>query len=116
MQGHWLYQFFPEARKMDLTRTLDAKALFVTLLERGFQVKMQRRTYDQAVSLGTIRQIALNRERIPSLGLISDLDYEVGVTRIEEELATSSAEALWPSHLCVVEAEATRGTLTGKKR
>jgi hypothetical protein len=40
MHGHWLYQFFPEARNMDLARTLDAKALFVTLLERGLQVEM----------------------------------------------------------------------------
>jgi hypothetical protein len=100
---------------MDLARTLDAKALFVTLLERGFQVKMQWRTYDQAVSLGTIQQIALDRERIPSLRLISDLDHDVGMARIGE-LAARGADALWTSHLCVVEAEATRGTSTGRKR
>jgi hypothetical protein len=40
MQGHWLCQFFPEARKMDLAQMLDAKALSVTLLERGPQVEM----------------------------------------------------------------------------
>ena len=114
MQGHWLYQFFPEARKMDLARTLDAKDLFVTLLERGFEAKIQRKTYDQAVSLGAIRQIALARDYVPSLDLLSDIDYKTGMARIEEEVAARGADALWPSHLCVVQAEATRGTLRGK--
>lgn len=114
MQGHWLYQFFPEARKMDLARTLDAKELFVTLLERGFETKIQRKTYDQAVSLGAIRQIALARDYVPSLDLLSDIDYKTGMARIEEEVAAKGADALWPSHVCVVQAEATRGTLRGK--
>ena len=62
MPVHWLYQFFPEARKVDLGRTLDPQALFVTLLERGFRVKTRRRTYDQALSLDTSSFLA-----IPSL-------------------------------------------------
>jgi site-specific DNA recombinase len=116
MPVHWLYQFFPEARKVDLGRTLDPQALFVTLLGRGFQVKTRRRTYDQAVSLGAIRQIVAERERIPPLALISDEAYQAGVARIEEELAARGADALWPSHLCVVELETTRGTFPGRKR
>jgi hypothetical protein len=32
---------------------------------------------------------------------------QAGVARIEEELAVSGADALWPSQLCVVEAETT---------
>lgn len=91
-------------------------ACSVALLDRGFHVKVQRRTYDQSANLGTIRKIAMERDLVPSLGLISDIDYNVGMARIEEELAARGADALWPSHLCVVEAEATRGTLTGKKR
>jgi len=114
MQGHWLYQFFPEARKMDLARTLDAKELFVTLLERGFEAKIQRKTYDQAVSLGAIRQMALARDYVPSLDLLSDIDYKTGMARIEEEMAARGADVLCPSHVCVVQAEATRGTLRGK--
>ena len=116
MPAHWLYRFFPEARGVDLGRTLDPQALFVTLFERGFQVKLQRRTCDQAVSLGVIRQMAAQRERIPSLALITDEAYQAGVARIEEELAARGADALWPSHLCVVEVEATKGTLTGRRR
>jgi len=116
MLDHWLYRFFPEARGVDLGRTLDPRALFVTLLERGFQVKLQRWTYDQAVSLGTIRQMVAQRERIPPLALITDEAYQAGVARIEGELAARGAEALWPSHLCVFEVEATKGTLTGRKR
>jgi hypothetical protein len=88
----------------------------VTLLERGFHVKVKRKTYDQAVSLGTIRQIAAQRECIPSLALISDLDCEAGMARIEEEIGARGSDALWPSHLCVVEAEATRGKMPGRKR
>ncbi len=116
MPVHWLYQFFPEARKVDLGRTLDPQALFVTLLERGFQVKTRRRTYDQALSLGAIRQIVAERERIPSLALISDEAYQAGVAHVEEELAARGADRLWPSHLCVVELETTRGTFPGRKR
>ena len=116
MPVHWLYQFFPEARKVDLGRTLDPQALFVTLLERGFQVKTRRRTYDQALSLDAIRQIVAGRQHIPSLALISDEAYQAGVARIEEELAARGADALWPSQLCVVEVETTRGTFPGRKR
>jgi hypothetical protein len=116
MPVHWLYQFFPEARKVDLGRTLDPQALFVTLLERGFQVKTRRRTCDQALSLGAIRQIATERGRIPSLALISDEAYQAGIARIEEEIATRGVDTLWPSQFCVVEVETTRGTFPSRKR
>lgn len=101
---------------MNLARTLDVTASFVTLLERRFQIRMQRRTYDQAMSLGTIQEIALDRERVPSLWLFFDLGYDMEVAWIEEEPAARGAEGFWPSHLCVAQAEATRGTLTDKKR
>ena len=103
MLGHWLYQYFPKARDFDLGKTLDPSALYLELGRAGFQVRMSRQVYYQAVSVGAACDIAEQRSGIPQLAALPDEVYRAGYGNLMDLRDRRGREELLASQICTVQ-------------
>jgi len=110
--AYWLYYvYFPEAHAIDLEAFWPPEAVVAVLQATGFvavTVERQHLRYEQnlRVWLDTVRR---RRDTCSQLLTIPDAAYEVGVRRLEHELADANAPLVRADHLCFV-------TIRGEKR
>ncbi len=109
MPGHWLYRFFPQAWENEGRHTWDASRMYNELVKIGFRVRLERRTFYQAVTLEVARGMAGARERCPQLAILPDEVYAQGLAALEEALQREGKDEVIGSEFCLVEVTAVRG-------
>ena len=104
-----LYRYFPAARERDRRDFLPAEDIAARLSAVGLanvQVRRQRRDGDE--ELGKFLAYASQRFRASQLLVISDADYQAGLTRLGHDLTRLGADARVPSQFCFVTVTADR--------
>lgn len=101
MPGHWLYRYFPEGWRWLKQQSLTPSLLYAALQQQGLEVKMEQKTYYQAVRPEVALQMAGQREAGVVLNAISEEAYQAGIARLEAE--SKETKELLASHICVVE-------------
>ncbi|MCD6552855.1 MAG: hypothetical protein J7M16_02455, partial [Anaerolineae bacterium] len=75
----------------------------------GFRVRLERRTFYQAVTLEVARGMAGARERCPQLAILPDEVYAQGLAALEEAVEREGKDEVIGSEFCLVEVTAVRG-------
>jgi len=100
----WLhYQYFPEARTVDLRDFWPPEEIITTMETVGFlpvTATHQHLRYDRNLQdwLAVVRR----RDTCSQLMAVSDAAYAAGLRRLERELADASVPLVRPDHLCLV--------------
>ncbi|WP_261134814.1 methyltransferase domain-containing protein [Bacillus sp. Marseille-Q3570] len=77
--------YFPSAYEEDLSRFWDDELIYQELLKRGFKVNTRIEYRMEEISVADYIQFAQNRD-ISVLTLISDINYEYGLEKMEHDL------------------------------
>jgi ubiquinone/menaquinone biosynthesis C-methylase UbiE len=107
----WLYyEYFPEARAIDLEDFWPPETIVERMKSTGFvavAVELEHLRFEQdlRVWLDMVRRRDLNSQ----LMAISDVAYEGGLRRLERELADEAASQVRADHLCLVTIRGDRG-------
>jgi SAM-dependent methyltransferase len=107
----WLYyEYFPEARAIDLEDFWPPETIVERRKSTGFvavAVELEHLRFEQdlRVWLDMVRRRDLNSQ----LMAISDVAYEGGLRRLERELADEAASQVRADHLCLVTIRGDRG-------
>ena len=100
----WLYyQYFPEARAVDLTDFWPPEQIIAVMETAGFHAVTaapQHLQYEQ--NLREWLAIVRRRDTCSQLTAIRDDAYAAGLRRLEQELADGGAPPVRPDHLCLV--------------
>jgi ubiquinone/menaquinone biosynthesis C-methylase UbiE len=103
-QPDWLYyEYFPEARTLDLEDFWPVERIVTTMEAAGFAAvtagqKHLRLDQDLRQWLDTVRR----RDTDSQLMAISDRAYEAGIRRLERELARAAAPRTRTHHVCLL--------------
>jgi ubiquinone/menaquinone biosynthesis C-methylase UbiE len=100
----WLYyEYFPEARAIDLVDFWSTETLVEAMETNGFlPVRVDRRQIYYEQNLRDWFAIVRRRDTCSQLTAIPDAAYAAGLRRLEQELASNSAPPVRPDHLCLV--------------
>jgi ubiquinone/menaquinone biosynthesis C-methylase UbiE len=100
----WLYyEYFPEARAVDLKDFWSAEDILAAMGATGFVAMSEEyRHLDYEQNLRTWLDIVRRRDTCSQLQAIPDAAYAAGLRRLEQELADGSAPPARAEHLCLV--------------
>jgi len=103
MEDWIVYQFFPASRRRDFEDFLPLKDLITLLEATGFHdVAMERQTSRSDEKLVTFLEYAQQRYRTSQLMVISDREYEQGLSRLEREISSRPFGAQVSSMISIV--------------
>jgi len=107
----WLYyEYFPEARVVDLADFWHPKQIIAVMDTAGFlAVAVTRRHVNYEQNLRDWLDMVRRRDTCSQLTAIRDEAYAAGLRRLEQELADGGAPPVRADHLCLV-------TIRGEKR
>lgn len=109
MPGWIFYHYFPEAQDRDFRDFIPVEELGEVLKSVGLtNVRVDRRLRTDPVKLGEFAKDARRRHGRSQLLALPDSAYELGLARVEIDLARMGSEALLASEKCDV-------TLTGDR-
>jgi SAM-dependent methyltransferase len=107
----WLYyEYFPEARPVDMTDFWSPESIIAGMETAGFLAVTEARQHLQyEQNLRDWLTLVRCRDTCSQLMVITDEAYAAGLRRLEQELADGSVPAVRADHLCLV-------TIRGEKR
>ncbi len=102
--GDWLYyEYFPEARVVDLRDFWPADAIVESMNRAGFiEVEAAYRHVHWEQDIAAWLDIVRRRDTCSQLQTISDSAYEAGVERLQREIADPRMPRSRQDHLCLV--------------
>jgi ubiquinone/menaquinone biosynthesis C-methylase UbiE len=110
-QPDWLYyEYFPEARRIDLEDFWPPKTIAATMEAIGFSpvtVALEHRRFGQDLQgwLDMVRRRDLNSQLLA----ISDAAYAAGIRRLEREVSCGGTPQVRADHLCLLTIRGDRG-------
>jgi ubiquinone/menaquinone biosynthesis C-methylase UbiE len=107
----WLYyEYFPEARTIDLVDFWPPKEVVTAMEACGFTaVTAERQQVNYEQDLRDWLTVLRRRDTCSQLMAITERSYAAGLRRLEQELADANVPPVRPDHLCLV-------TIRGEKR
>jgi len=101
MPAHWLYTYFPAAWQWARKNTWSLYTLYNQLRRMGFSSQAKRHVYYQPIRLGTALNIA--EQRLGNLGLLSDDDFEQGISQLQQAVEEHGQEYLIGSEVALAD-------------
>ena len=108
MPAHWLYTYFPETWDNACQTTLNARQLYNTLVQAGFDVDLKRYTFYQPVPLDVIQTVVEKRATVPQLHNLPQQVYQVRLKAVQQRVRQQGPETLVSGEFCLVEISARR--------
>jgi len=103
MRDWILYQYFPAARERDFRDFLPVEELVALLEEAGFiNIRVDHQYRCDKAELSQFLAYASRRYRTSQLMVISDGDYQAGITQLKSDLIDSGKVAGVDSDFCLV--------------
>ena len=101
MPAHWLYTYFPAAWQWSRKNTWNLYTLYNQLRRADFTSQVKRYVYYQHVHLGAALELA--EQRLGILGLLTDDDYEQGISQLQQAVEKHGPEYLIGSEVALAD-------------
>ena len=100
----WLYyEYFPEARTVDLVDFWPSEALVEAMETSGFvRVAVERHRVHYEQNMRDWLEVLRRRDTCSQLMTISDAAYSAGLSRLQKELADANDAFTRAEHLCLI--------------